>query len=442
MLTGLFMACFLIGSLWFIIGIGDTIVFRDKMQQAADAGAFSSAALHAKGMNFISLCNLVMLVGTVIHLVLGIISDLKFAKMIVICIVTLGFGCPPQVADFESAYHRWESYFGMMSKGFRAMHVAQKTAAYAYPALGVIEAYKNGATYGGDKKTSNVHVLAASSSLLPGEAARRLGGTTFKKEGLPVEEKKFSDLCKKVVSVAMNSFVNLIGVGKSVSGTSASGRILSIFNSIVGHILEYRYCNKEQIDIQPFGPGWDKFWGEEGPFIMYAAASNGSVWMQTWGINIGPKLKDTSESRVEMAENRVAKYDSEQGADAYFAQAEFYFDCDAQWGTAACNFQDNATYAIKWRARLRRFDLPALVSGVVGATLEAVLNMEAVGNFKKAIPDKINDMLGLKGVGRAAMKGLIDNLVGQLQGVLKKPILDAAGKANPKLTDYGQTSYH
>ena len=55
MLTGLFMACFLIGALWFVIGIGDAIVFRDKMQEAADSGAFSSAALHAKGMNFISL---------------------------------------------------------------------------------------------------------------------------------------------------------------------------------------------------------------------------------------------------------------------------------------------------------------------------------------------------------------------------------------------------
>lgn len=79
MLTGLFMACFLIGALWFVIGIGDTIVFRDKMQEAADSGAFSSAALHAKGMNFISLCNLVMLVGTIVHIVLGIISDMKFA---------------------------------------------------------------------------------------------------------------------------------------------------------------------------------------------------------------------------------------------------------------------------------------------------------------------------------------------------------------------------
>ena len=79
MLMGLCMACFLIGSLWFLIGIGDAIVFRDTMQEAADHSVFTSAALHAKGMNFISACNLVMLVMVIVHIVLGIIHDFALA---------------------------------------------------------------------------------------------------------------------------------------------------------------------------------------------------------------------------------------------------------------------------------------------------------------------------------------------------------------------------
>lgn len=442
MLTGLFMACFLIGSLWFVIGIGDAVVFRDKMQEAADSGAFSSAALHAKGMNFISLCNLVMLVGTVIHIVLGVISDVKFARMIYICIYTLGIGCIPAIADFESAYRRWDRYFSMMSKGFKAIHIAQKTASYAYPGLGVVEAYKHGRKYGGDSRTSNVNVLAASSSILPGAAARGLGASSVKKEGLPVEAKKFSDLCKKVVSVATNGLVNLIGLGKSVSGSNLGGRALSIFNSLVGAVLEFRYCNKTDMHFEPFGPGFDSFWGEDGPYVMYGPASNGSVWMQTWAINISPKLNDTSESRVGLAAKRYSKYTTQEGSPAYFAQAEFYFDCDAKWSTAACNFQDGATYAIKWRARMRRLELPALTSAIAGGALAAVTNLSAVADFKKAIPDAINDMLGNSGVGGAALKGVIDNLVGQLQGVLTKPITDAAGNLNPTLSQFGMTSYH
>src|SRR6185369_12368413 len=89
LLTGLFMACFLIGCLWFIIGIGDTLVFRQRMQEATDHTAFASAALHAKGMNFLSLCNLVLLAVVVIHILLGIIHDIALA----LCIVSLGTTC-------------------------------------------------------------------------------------------------------------------------------------------------------------------------------------------------------------------------------------------------------------------------------------------------------------------------------------------------------------
>src|SRR5262249_26294189 len=137
MLTGLFMSCFLIGALWFIVGIGDTIVFRDKMQEAADVGAFSSAALQAKGMNFIALLNIVMLVGTVIHIILGITSDAKLAQAIYICTETIGFGCYPALLDYEAAYRTWDRYFAMMSKSFKAIHTAQQVASYAYPAMGL-----------------------------------------------------------------------------------------------------------------------------------------------------------------------------------------------------------------------------------------------------------------------------------------------------------------
>ena len=75
---GLCMACFLIGSLWFLIGIGDAIVFRDNMQEAADHAVFTSAVLHAKGMNFISACNLIMLALIFFHILLGIVNDILF----------------------------------------------------------------------------------------------------------------------------------------------------------------------------------------------------------------------------------------------------------------------------------------------------------------------------------------------------------------------------
>src|SRR5205085_1700177 len=90
MLTGLCMSCFLIGSLWFVIGIGDAIVFRDTMQEVADHSAFTSAVVHARGMNFISACNLILLAMITIHIILGLIHDILLAFCILFAIPTLG----------------------------------------------------------------------------------------------------------------------------------------------------------------------------------------------------------------------------------------------------------------------------------------------------------------------------------------------------------------
>jgi hypothetical protein len=62
MVLGIFMCSCIVGVLWYIAGIGDAIVYRERMQEAADAVAFSGATLHARGMNLIVLINLLMAV--------------------------------------------------------------------------------------------------------------------------------------------------------------------------------------------------------------------------------------------------------------------------------------------------------------------------------------------------------------------------------------------
>ena len=54
MLIGLFMATFLIGSMWFMKGLGDAMVFKDRMQEGADHAVFSASAVNARGMNLIA----------------------------------------------------------------------------------------------------------------------------------------------------------------------------------------------------------------------------------------------------------------------------------------------------------------------------------------------------------------------------------------------------
>src|SRR5579859_4345256 len=66
MVIGLFFGMLLVGMLWFLFGLAESVTYRMHCQEAADAIALSSAIVHARGMNFIAACNL-MMVGLVAY---------------------------------------------------------------------------------------------------------------------------------------------------------------------------------------------------------------------------------------------------------------------------------------------------------------------------------------------------------------------------------------
>ena len=76
-LFALFMAVFLTALVYYVAGIGETVLQRERMQDAADAAAFSAAALHARGMNAIVLVNMVMAA------LLAVLVALKLVELII-----------------------------------------------------------------------------------------------------------------------------------------------------------------------------------------------------------------------------------------------------------------------------------------------------------------------------------------------------------------------
>ena len=76
MVMGVFLACSLIAGMWYVMGIGDAIIWRDRSQEAADAVAYTSAAVHARGMNFISAINIIMLIIVSLYLLMCIIRTI------------------------------------------------------------------------------------------------------------------------------------------------------------------------------------------------------------------------------------------------------------------------------------------------------------------------------------------------------------------------------
>ncbi len=86
MVLGLFMAVFAAGCLYYVVGIGDAIWQRERMQDAADAAAFSAAVLHARGMNLIALVNMTMAA------LLAVLIALKLVELVAYGIIATAIG--------------------------------------------------------------------------------------------------------------------------------------------------------------------------------------------------------------------------------------------------------------------------------------------------------------------------------------------------------------
>ncbi|HEY0465795.1 MAG TPA: hypothetical protein VGC79_16390, partial [Polyangiaceae bacterium] len=60
LVVGIVFGVLLVGALWHVAGIGDAIAWRERAQDAADAGAFENAVWNARGMNVLVAINIVM----------------------------------------------------------------------------------------------------------------------------------------------------------------------------------------------------------------------------------------------------------------------------------------------------------------------------------------------------------------------------------------------
>jgi succinate dehydrogenase/fumarate reductase cytochrome b subunit len=485
MLTGLFMSCFLIGALWFVVGIGDTLVYRDRMQEATDHGAFAASALNAKGMNFISLCNLILLVAVTIHIILGIIHDIALA----LCIVSFGTTC----GFWAGIRQLYTGYFDVLKPAARAIHTATKVSSYGFPVMGLAESLNIAKSYSGGK-SGNVTVIPISPALLSGAAFGSILGAS-KKQGLTLEAKPMSLVCRRVSSMALDK---LFSAALGVSGRGFPGKVLSLAKNIIGDVIEFRYCNdmsgKERLSVSQrvdqfiqegkdylggkvkdatggivhggmiglgggkgggntgntnttgntnsgsggIDPGFDTFWGEDGPMTVIGPAKNGNEWFQSYAINFRPELPDVSQSFVNISlgpnARKGGKFEVKVKPKGgfYLAQAEFFFDCATKWSTEGCNFEGNSTFALKWRSRLRRFSIPSFSSllGNVGSmVLTAIPQYE---QFKKlqgqlgGLGDMAKNLFGQSGIlGMKDLQGFLGKAAKKAQDALVDAAMDA-----------------
>lgn len=412
MFAGIFAALFLTGALWFLIGIGDAIVFRESAQEATDAAVFSAAAVNAKGMNIIAFLNCLMLAIVFVYLVLALIVDvILFVTGLAIAGVYTAVAVPALVAAAQNVDEVANAYKQGMSAALPVLAGVQTGVAYLAPWGASIAGASVAQKYG-------FFTVAVGPSNLPGTDAsvralidRLSGGLVSKvmpkgsgsmaaldgatkKLGLPVKTLKMNYLCKVAAAWVLDRLFALL------SGIPLVGRFLgairTFVSAIAGAAVTGVHCREggsgeafDPHDLYDKKPGRgvstaalaavgslsgvafsvyaaEEWWSDErgGPKALFSdGVRNGSEWNQVWGWT--PATYDDAEGR----KVRVATYHGGAFAGAlrpaggdhgllYSAQAELYYDCDGTWTSAACNgddVYDYTMYSLRWRSRIVRY---------------------------------------------------------------------------------------
>jgi hypothetical protein len=376
MLMSLFLGLLLIGTLYYILGVGDALLYRRVMQDGADAGAFAASVIAAKGMNLHALLNVVMAVTAGVLLVIRSVEVLLEIVLAILgglaASIVLAPKALPLIAAITPAEATVEKIGDAVEQFVRIAHDALDVAHHAvqrgYPLLAEARAVDMMAfqdVY--DPPVSAGFVVPLFGPSLPD------GG-----RGLPVEEIEVGTLCDRAA--------NALGDRLSNVNSRVPRWLLKFLGGVVAKALRLgkrRTCAEDIV---------------ESPRGVLARRSDGTpVWLgheefQYRGYTIGgdPHRRQwqTGERGIRIAqggrtEGRNGSYEAHAVGRIGLAQAEYYFD----------GREDRAEWLWKqrWRARLRRFRISRrwVPSGITGACSAAGGRVSAGG--LAAVCDVVRD---------------------------------------------------
>lgn len=410
MVIGVFMAAFLVGSLWYIIGIGDAILYRERMQDGADAVAFAAAVYHARGMNIIAMINIIMAAILAVLVAFKLVQLMNTIAMAVSCALSwTGLGAA--ICSFTT---------GLAPFINKAVQIAEKLVNTTLPVL----------------SKTQVGVAIAMPWVAQGKAAH-IAATQYtepsqgggfisvslvpfvpkERYGLPVQEEPFSKLCKRagefVGDLVFSPFGQFGGwvsgvVGGIVgtfpgyfcgeSGGWGSGDIASGVSQAAIDAFAKKACEEKK----------DKLSGAQKAFFdmdecikdakkdveedlkkqkgsssgidsngktskqVYWGAKNGNGYFQIWSVLVGnDEWPKKAEKGVQIAAwNKSMTMPDAPWGKVAFSQAEYYYDDAGSWD----DLKEDAMWNMFWRARLRRVRPPSpTVGGLITGELWNIL---------------------------------------------------------------------
>lgn len=412
MLIGLFVAFSLCGALWMIIGTGDAILFRERGQEAADAAALSSAAVHARAMNAVAAMNFAMLVMVGAYLSFSVVADI--ALVTAAYIVGAPFAEDSGNRVGEQAYEvfgtlvRFEQRMGGI---LEALDTAQTGLAVGGPALGTragleVTAPRKfaGMTLGwsnfpstaiarsGERPpfaarpsapnpplqtptscTKGGRVCAMANRFFPvlkSPPAWNTGRNDGRSLGLPIAAEPASSLCVRVGSLFFKDFgdaVDPLALGEGADEAMDTMKARDKRLPLAVHCSDD--VNRTVVGPMAGVARNRDVWTVAGPKRMTAANGDTAMRVMGWSTTLEESVADTSVNRV-----KIGAYEFGGAPDrsvlVYDAQGEFFYGCSSRWDDPSCNNREigssgvgyeHALYWMNWRARLTRSRAPRRV---------------------------------------------------------------------------------
>ncbi|MEZ4220820.1 MAG: hypothetical protein R3B13_07795 [Polyangiaceae bacterium] len=221
--VGTFMAVFLSAGLFYLVGTGEALIYRERIQDAADAVAYSTAGVHARGMNLIVLLNLIM---AALLAVLIFAKTIKYLNLIILAIcVVISWFVPPAAAYIPvgNAIDKAVSAFinvyeNVLKVALPALNFSQIAIALATPWTAAL---KTGPDVQAKYEPLAETAYTISPSMMPQPAIGSwsdikspkalFDGFKNGKLGLPVQQDSYDNLCKKSAEMMMDLFADALG---------------------------------------------------------------------------------------------------------------------------------------------------------------------------------------------------------------------------------------
>lgn len=317
LVVGLFASVFLVGLLYFVFGAGETIRHHERMNDAADAGAYDVAVMHARGMNLVALSNMIKL--TVTATMTAYLAIMTGAALTIawICsskkrLIKYGWTIPSLVMVLLKAQFGYQSFQSEADSAIRATDALQRTVAEDLPTIALLKA----------------DAMIAAEYQPPALGLARAPELTLELDPMPIRPGSVMDLCRRAFPYS----AGMVLLASRDVPSPVRGRFLGYATAaIFPHCMSYGVEPYEMSDSRLGGDAFQ---------IRVAAYGDRLPALGERGVRVA--AQGEPDGRAAAIRDRISTLS--------IAQSEYYFDGPQD--------PDVMLWRMEWRARMRRWHLP------------------------------------------------------------------------------------